>query len=84
MAAAQVAYDISAQMEYGAKSLADAACSTVHRRLPSDSGGVIAVNREGEIVMPFNSAGMFRASTNSATRQIKMGIWEEEVDIFII
>jgi asparaginase (EC 3.5.1.1) len=57
------AYDISALMEYGGLSLNEACERVVMEKLPAlgGSGGVIAVDREGNLVMPFNSEGMYRA-----------------------
>ena len=57
------AYDISALMEYGGLSVHEACESVVMEKLPAlgGSGGVIAVDREGNLVMPFNSEGMYRA-----------------------
>ncbi|MRS13809.1 beta-aspartyl-peptidase [Enterobacteriaceae bacterium RIT691] len=57
------AYDISALMEYGGLSLNDACERVVIEKLPAlgGSGGLIAVDREGNMVMPFNSEGMYRA-----------------------
>lgn len=57
------AYDISALMEYGGLSLNDACERVVMEKLPAlgGSGGLIAVDREGNMVMPFNSEGMYRA-----------------------
>jgi beta-aspartyl-peptidase (threonine type) len=56
------AYDIAALMEYGQLSLT--ACErVVMEKLPAlgGSGGLIAVDREGNVVLPFNSEGMYRA-----------------------
>ena len=60
---ALAAYDISALMEYGGLSLQEACERVVMEKLPAlgGSGGVIAVDREGNMVMPFNSEGMYRA-----------------------
>ena len=57
-----VAYDISAMMEYGNRSLQEAADSVIMEKLPSlgGNGGVIALDRNGNIAMPFNTPGMFR------------------------
>jgi beta-aspartyl-peptidase (threonine type) len=52
------AYDISCRMEYGSCSLSDAVCGLVHRRLPPDSGGAIAVDRAGAVCLEFNTPGM--------------------------
>ncbi|HYF68667.1 MAG TPA: isoaspartyl peptidase/L-asparaginase [Ohtaekwangia sp.] len=57
-----IAYDISAQIEYGGRSLEEAAAETIMKKLPDlgGDGGIIALNQQGEIVMKFNTAGMFR------------------------
>ncbi len=58
------AYDISALMEYKNLSLAAAANSVVMKRLVAmkAEGGVIAIDRHGNIAMPFNTDGMYRGS----------------------
>ncbi|HBW7792573.1 TPA: beta-aspartyl-peptidase [Klebsiella pneumoniae] len=57
------AYDIAALMEYGQLSLYSACERVVMEKLPAlgGSGGLIAVDREGNVVLPFNSEGMYRA-----------------------
>ncbi|MEW5559947.1 beta-aspartyl-peptidase [Enterobacter asburiae] len=57
------AYDISALMEYSDLSLHDACERVVMEKLPAlgGSGGLIAVDREGNVALPFNSEGMYRA-----------------------
>jgi len=61
---AVVAHDIYARMRYGQRTLATAVREVVIDELPAmhGEGGVIAIDRHGEIVMEFNSEGMFRAS----------------------
>ena len=56
-----VARDIAAQMEYKGASLADAAAASLAKvgKLGGD-GGVICLDREGHVAMPFNSPGMYR------------------------
>lgn len=56
------AYDIAALMEYGGLSLKEAAERVVMEKIPvlGGSGGVIAVDRDGNISLPFNSEGMYR------------------------
>jgi len=58
-----VAYDISALMEYKGLSLADAANEVVMNKLTkmNGDGGVIALDAKGNIAMPFNTEGMYRA-----------------------
>ncbi|WP_342321386.1 beta-aspartyl-peptidase [Kosakonia sp. BYX6] len=60
---ALAAYDIAALMEYGGFSLHEACEAVVMDKLPAlgGSGGVIAVDREGNVALPFNSEGMYRA-----------------------
>ena len=57
-----VAYDISALMEYKGMSLKDAAHLVIMNKLEKlgGTGGVIAIDREGHISMPFNTPGMYR------------------------
>ncbi|HBE69068.1 MAG TPA: beta-aspartyl-peptidase [Planctomycetaceae bacterium] len=60
-----VARDIAARMEYGGQSLEQAAAATVGK-LPEDAGGVIAIDKHGNIATPFNTPGMSRAMANSS------------------
>lgn len=57
------AYDIAALMDYGNLSLAEVCERVVMEKLPAlgGSGGLIAVDREGNVALPFNSEGMYRA-----------------------
>ncbi|WP_417443441.1 isoaspartyl peptidase/L-asparaginase family protein [Joostella sp.] len=59
-----VAYDISAMMEYGGKSLAEAAKIVIQQKVPEmgGDGGIIAIDHNGNMAMEFNTAGMYRAS----------------------
>ncbi len=58
-----VAHDISALMEYKGMSVRDAADLVVNKKLvkAGGSGGVISLDRIGNVAMIFNSDGMFRA-----------------------
>lgn len=58
-----VAYDVSALMEYKGLSVEDAARTVVMEKLKGlgGGGGLIAIDRQGRITMPFNTAGMYRA-----------------------
>lgn len=62
-----VAYDVAAMMEYGGVPLADAAEEIVNEKLVEigGSGGLIAIDVEGNIAMPFNSEGMYRGFRKS-------------------
>jgi len=61
------AYDIAARLRYGGASLAQAVRASIEERLPrlGAAGGLIAVDRRGEIVMRFNTPAMFRAQVRS-------------------
>jgi beta-aspartyl-peptidase (threonine type) len=69
-----VAHDISALMEYKGFSLKEASDLVVNEKLvkAGGSGGVICVDKYGNISMPFNSEGMFRGF---ATADGKEGIF---------
>ena len=62
---AAVAYDVGARMLYRKDSLGKAAAAALAAvaRLGGD-GGLIAVDRRGNVAMPFNSEGMYRASVD--------------------
>ena len=57
-----VAHDIAARMAYGGASLAAAADAVILQRVPElgGDGGAIAIDRDGNIAMPFNTSGMYR------------------------
>lgn len=59
---AAVAHDICARVAYRGDSLQAAAEEVVNRIVPAmgGDGGAIALDRDGNIVMPFNSGSMFR------------------------
>lgn len=61
---AVVAYDVSCLVEYKGLSLADACQYVVYEKLKKQGGegGLIALNQQGEVVLSFNSEGMYRAS----------------------
>jgi L-asparaginase / beta-aspartyl-peptidase len=69
-----VAHDISALIEYKGLSLREASDLVVKDKLvkAGGSGGVICVDRFGNIAMPFNSQGMFRCF---ATADGKGGVY---------
>ena len=56
------AYDIAALMEYGGLSLQEASNRVIMEKIKvlGGSGGAIAVDRDGNIALPFNSEGMYR------------------------
>jgi len=62
-----VAYDVSCLMEFKGLSIEDAASEVIHKRILKikGDGGLIAVDAQGNIAMPFNTEGMYRASKTS-------------------
>lgn len=56
-----MAYDIAAQMEYRGTPLAEAANAALAKvaRLGGD-GGVVGIDKDGNIALPFNTSGMYR------------------------
>ncbi|MEQ9403742.1 MAG: isoaspartyl peptidase/L-asparaginase [Cyclobacteriaceae bacterium] len=62
-----VAYDVSCLMEYKGMSLADASHEVIQRRLKEigGDGGLIAVDSKGNIVLEFNTEGMYRGQRNA-------------------
>ena len=66
-----VGHDISAQMEYRGLPLAEAAAATLAKvgRLGGD-GGLIALDRQGHVALPFNTPGMYRGFRLSDGRNL--------------
>lgn len=63
-----VAYDIIARMKYKGESLAAAAKSVVKETLvqAGGAGGIIGITPNADVVMTFNTKGMFRAAQTSS------------------
>ncbi|HQX55847.1 MAG TPA: isoaspartyl peptidase/L-asparaginase [Pyrinomonadaceae bacterium] len=60
------AFDVAARMKYSGLSLEDAAQESIdHLTKLEGEGGLIAVDAQGNISLPFNSEGMYRGSVNS-------------------
>ncbi|MEM8909149.1 MAG: isoaspartyl peptidase/L-asparaginase [Bacteroidota bacterium] len=72
-----VAYDISAMMEYKAMPFQEVADYVVKQKLKQNggSGGVIGVDKYGNVAMPFNTAGMYRGYAKPGERVVQ--IYEE-------
>lgn len=62
-----VAHDICARARYGQATVASAARQVIMRDLLArgGTGGVITVDHKGNVSMPFNTPGMYRASVDS-------------------
>ncbi|MFL2591695.1 MAG: isoaspartyl peptidase/L-asparaginase [Cryomorphaceae bacterium] len=70
-----VAYDISAMMEYKNKTLIDAARISIHNKVGKmgATGGVIGIDKNGKVMMEFNSPGMYRGyKTNKSDFVVRM------------
>jgi len=73
-----VGYDISALMEYKGLSVKKAADEVVMKKLVQrgGEGGVIALDRNGNVAMPFNSEGMYRGYIK-ADGTVVVGIYKD-------
>ncbi len=62
-----VAYDVSARMEYRGESLEEAANAEIMQKLREQGadGGLIGLDKNGNITMPFNTNAMFRGYIKS-------------------
>ncbi|KUG08783.1 isoaspartyl peptidase/L-asparaginase family protein [Solirubrum puertoriconensis] len=76
---AVVAHDIACLMEYRGLSLAEACGVVVHDKLApvGGEGGLVAVDAAGNMALPFNSDGMYRASISSYS-PLFVGIYRDE------
>jgi beta-aspartyl-peptidase (threonine type) len=72
-----VAYDISCLIEYKGLSLKEACDIVVKDKLVKlgGEGGLIALDAKGNIELPFNSEGMYRASKKQG-EEMYIGIYE--------
>lgn len=75
---AMVAHDISAMMEYKGISLVEASQEVIQEKVPAlgGDGGIIAIDKNGNVSMEFNTAGMYRAHMN-ASGELYIGIYKE-------
>src|SRR5687768_13298253 len=73
-----VAHDISAMMEYKGSTITEAASHVIMEKLAAagGEGGVIGVDRKGELTMTFNSEGMYRGFIMPGKRYV--GIYGDE------
>ena len=69
------AYDVAVRMKYKGLSLGDATRETIDRLTEiNGEGGLIAVDTQGNITMPFNSEGMYRGFV-TGDGQLEVGIY---------
>jgi beta-aspartyl-peptidase (threonine type) len=70
-----VAYDVSCLMEYKGLSLEAAAKEVINKRVLEigGDGGLIAVDSKGNIALPFNTEGMYRAfKTSEGVKEVNI------------
>lgn len=69
---AVAAHDVHALMAYKGLSLQEAVRMVVHEKLPplDGEGGLIAVDRHGNIVLDFNCTGMYRAKIDGSGEEV--------------
>ncbi|WP_228852772.1 isoaspartyl peptidase/L-asparaginase family protein [Aegicerativicinus sediminis] len=74
-----VAHDISALMEYKGMSLKDAAHTVIHEKVAGlgGDGGIVGVDKDGNIAMEFNTEGMYRASMDDQGKLV-IEIYKDE------
>jgi beta-aspartyl-peptidase (threonine type) len=73
---AVAAYDLSALMEYRDMSVGDAAQAALDKVAAlGGTGGLIAIDRQGNIALPFNTNGMYRGSVD-ADGQVVVAIYK--------
>lgn len=71
-----IAHALAARVRFGGQTLEQAANILLTEVLPTDSGGMIAIDRNGRMIAPFNTDGMFRGMANSEGR-FEIGIFED-------
>ncbi|ALM21174.1 isoaspartyl peptidase [Nonlabens sp. MIC269] len=74
----QVAYDISALMEYKGLTLEEATEEVIQKKLTAlgGTGGIVSLDKYGNVSMEFNTAGMYRASMNDKG-DLVIGMYKE-------
>jgi len=71
-----VAFNVSAMMEYKNMSLRDAANEMINKRLSPNDGGLIAVDKDGNFTLQYNTKSMLRGYvTSDGKREVK--IWKK-------
>ena len=70
-----VAHDLAALMTYKGLSLKAAGDEIIYKKVPNlgGDGGLIALDKDGNVTMPFNTEGMYRGTLSS----------EGKIEVFI-
>lgn len=70
-----VAFNVSAMMEFKDMSLRDAANEMINKRLSPNDGGLIAIDKDGNFTLQYNTKSMLRGFvTSDGKKEVK--IWE--------
>jgi beta-aspartyl-peptidase (threonine type) len=74
-----VAYDVHARMAYAGASVQEAADAVINKTLveKGGTGGLIALDAKGNVAMPFNTPGMYRAYLKAGGERV-VQFYEEE------
>lgn len=74
-----VAYSVSAMIEFAGKTLHEAGKEILHHRLPAigGDGGLIAIDKYGNVFMDFNTEGMYRGSIDK-DGNLQVAIYENK------
>ncbi len=74
-----VAHDIAAMMEYKEVSLQEAAKEVIQNKLTKlgGTGGIVSIDKKGNVAMEFNTEGMYRAHMN-AEGKLTIKIYKNE------
>ena len=75
-----VASRVSNMMEFGNMTLDEAATGTIKEHLTGlgGDGGLIAIDKEGNINFSYNSQGMYRGYVSQKNNEKKVFIWDKE------
>ena len=62
--------------------LEEAAAEVIQNKVPKlgGNGGIVAIDKDGNVTMEFNTAGMYRAHMN-AEGELIIGIYSDNFDI---
>lgn len=72
-------------VEYSSCSLEHAVHHMVWEKLSVGDGGLIAVDKDANVVMDFNTVGMFRGGANSkGFWEVKIWKWNEHYQLIVI
>lgn len=73
------AYDVSAMMEYQNKTLQEAAELAIHDKLEKlgGTGGLVGIDKDGNICLPFNTKGMYRGYLLEGQEKPEIAIFKD-------